>query len=80
MTPAFLPDGEFGAVAVETGHDENEGGGVRGGGGGGKLVVDWDFGAVAACGVGVGDFDFNDFVFTEAGWVCLVSGELSDRI
>ena len=80
MAPAFLPDGEFGAVAVEAGHDENEGG--RGGGRGRRreVVVDGDMGSVAGFTMLMRDVNFDYFVFAEAGtegtvWLVRLSAE-----
>ena len=65
MAPAFHPDGEFGAVPVEAGEDDDAGGGVRGGGRGGEHVVDGDVLAFVGEAVGVGNVDFLDGMGSE---------------
>ena len=64
--PAFHPDGELGAVAVEAGHDDEKRDWARGAGGVGKEVEDGDVGPFALDGVGVRDEYFVDGVFAES--------------
>jgi len=65
LAPALHPGAELGAVAVETGHDDNEGcGGLAAVG---VEVIGGDFLAFAFDGVCVRDLDFYDWVLTKAG-------------
>lgn len=65
--PALHPYAELGAVAVETGYNNDEWDGFGGGGAFGQVVVDRDCGAFAFNGVFMGDLDFFHGVFAETG-------------
>lgn len=66
LAPAFHPDGEFGAVAVEAREDYEEWGGRGWRCGGGEEVVGGDCGAFVGEAVGMRDLDFVDGVGAEA--------------
>jgi len=78
LTPALHPGAEFGAVAVETGHDDDERRGSLAAVG--VEVVGGDFFAFAFDGVCVGNLDFYDRVFTEAGEQNQLANEAVDVI
>lgn len=70
LTPSFHPDGELGAVTVQTGHDEDHGSGIRFAGIRRKKMVDWDVLSFAFDGVFVWDLNLVDGVFAKAAKTC----------